>query len=424
MRFWLGFTSLVMVAAVAPSTARAEIPADSLAIIYKTPKDGVDPSSREVDDFGIPADDVRPRQFNRARCACDEAGVPQNVMFEVTWANPSMPPAERSGVPLYAWVGSGCDTTNNIDERNMRCTALDDIGDAIAVDDAERLFVGVGELLTPGTSAMGCSEGLTSVTYGLYTSENAEADLAPAGFVEIDADMKAPPLPTEVTVLAQEGQIELDWTAITSEAGDIDRFYALCATGAGEPAHDMPTHNAEYDTVDSLCGEAPLPAEVAQAVTLKNDAALMDRPMITEADLGDLRYLDKFYVCGQATGGTASEITLGGLQNGVDYMVVLVSADKAGNARAVFVPRLIAPQPVEDFWEDLNEENPEIEGGLCLVEATYGAGGGGINGALRAWRDELRQTAIGSWFVDRYYQLGAPLAAAARESVVARVVLG
>src|SRR5205085_7919413 len=83
----------------------------------------------------------------------------------------------------------------------------------------------------------------------------------------------------------------------------------------------------------------------------------------------------------------------------------------------------VAPKSVTDFWEDANAENPDIEGGLCLIESTYGGGDGGLNGPLRAWRDELSQTSIGRWFVAKYYAWGAPLAAAAQENIVARVVL-
>ncbi len=419
MRTWLVLSSALV--AVLASRAGADVPADSIKLVLKTPMTLDDAGSTTATRFGAPGPDVKPRQFNKARCKCDEAGFTQNVMFEATWAMGTAP-ADSAGTQIFAWAGSDCANAMDRTTREMRCTRLDGIPDAVTIAQTENMFVGVGELLTPGTNADAnpCSEDLSSVTYGLYTSTDSEATITKVVEEAIDVDMKAPPVPTTLTVKGQEGQLSLEWEALASQAGDIQYFQALCSTGAGGFAHDEATHEAQYDTEDSICGAA-LSTTIAAAV-IANDDVQTGRP-IAAADLGDLAFLDSLYVCGQATGGTTSSITLEGLTNGEEYIVVLVSVDKAGNPAAVFVPRTISPQPVTDFWEDLNGEDPDIEGGLCLIESAYGGGRGGLMGALRAWRDELRQTVAGRWLVERYYAWGAPLAAAARESVIARVVL-
>ncbi|HUQ07764.1 MAG TPA: MXAN_2562 family outer membrane beta-barrel protein [Kofleriaceae bacterium] len=422
MRIGLASLSFALVAAATAGTGRADVPADSIKLTLRTPESVDVADSTDPEDYIQPTDVQKPREFNFARCVCDEGADTFNVQYEAAWANGA--PMNSAGTQLFAWAGSSCATAASRGEREMTCSRLTGIADAVALDNAERLFVPVGELLTPGTNNTTCKEDLTQVTYGLYTSTDGEGTITKVVEEKIDVDMKAPPVPTELTVHGQEGQISLNWEALSSEAGDIQYFQALCAVAdTGEAAHTKATHDAQYDTPYTLCG-ASLAQEIEAATYSEGNEAEQTGRDITEAELGDLALLDSAFICGQSGGSNSTGVTLEDLEDGVEYMVVLVSVDKAGNAKAVYVPKTVAPAPVTDFWEDLNGDEPGIDGGLCLVESTYGGGGGGLNGALRAWRDELRQTPIGRWMVDRYYAWGAPLASAARSSVVARVVLG
>ena len=98
----------------------------------------------------------------------------------------------RDGVQLYSWVGTGCDEITNLGEREMRCSSLQGLPDADAIDTTEQIYVGVGELLTPGSNAADCSDGFTGATYGIYTSPDNEANIDPIGVYSIEADLKAP----------------------------------------------------------------------------------------------------------------------------------------------------------------------------------------------------------------------------------------
>ncbi len=416
MRSWL-VVSWFAIAAVATGRAGADVPADSIKLTLKTPTapEFAD-EDEDISKFGAPTDDVKARQFNTARCVCDEAGSTQNVLFNAAWATRPTPPSGQ----LFAWVGTGCQAAATVEARLMECSSLAGIEDPLAIDDGENKFERVGGLLTPGTNNAGCKEEVKAVTYGLYTSTGG-VTLTKVVEMLINVDMNPPPVPTTVTVSAQEGQIALNWDTITSDAGDIQYFQALCSLRDGSEVHVDPTHDAQYDTANGLCGVNQ--ALTIAALTIENDMEVIGDP-IAPTDLSSgMAALDGSFICGEALGSTASRIELENLTNGNQYIVILVSVDKAGNPSAVYVPRTISPQPVTDFWEDVNEDEPGLEGGLCLVESAYGSGGTGIYGALRAWRDELQQSELGRWFVARYYAWGAPVAAASRASIIVRAAV-
>ena len=419
MRFWLGLTSLAIVVAATPSVARAELGGGKLRIEIKIPSDpDENAASMDEADYITPTEEDRLRYFNLARCTCDNRGSDQLYHARVSWE--TRPTSSVSG-QLYLWTGTGCAAITDPQLRPQSCSELTSINDVNDVDLVVKRFEHIEDLLSPGTNSDGCDPNVTAVSFGVFSSTDGGNMLTEEGLYTIDTiDMRAPAVPTTVTASPEEGQITLSFARPTSNVEDYRYFQALCAVADGSPAHETRTHAPQYDTTERVC---MVPVGQLEAATLENDEEIIG-DVVTAASLpAGLAQLEEAFICGQAA-DSATEITLGGLSNGVAYVVVLVAMDRAGNYTARFVPKTITPQPVTDFWEDLNEENPEIEGGLCLVESTYGAGGGGVNGALRAWRDELRQTAIGSWLVDRYYAWGAPLAAAAQESVVARVVLG
>ncbi len=419
MRVWPVVSSLAVLASAAPSVAHAELGGGTLAVELKTPSDpAADAGSTDEGDFIVPTEDARLRYFNLARCVCDDTVADQNYHLRVSWA--TQPAESVAGTQIFVYAGSGCEAVTNPADRDARCTQLEPIPDAADVRLVVKRFESVRTLLTPAATSTACDPNVTATALGFYTSSDGGTTLTPETVVEVSpVDMRAPAVPDRVTVSAQEGQITLGWSRISSGTEDYAYFQALCAVG-GAPAHDEPTHATRFDTVASVCGAGVAELEGA---TVTNPEDVTGTPVTFASLPAALARLDATFVCGQATGGSATSVTLGGLANGVEYTVVLVAMDKAGNYSARYVPTTITPQPVTDFWEDLNEENPDVEGGLCLVEATLGGGGGALLGALRAWRDELATSAAGRWLVARYYAWGAPLAELARESVVARVVL-
>lgn len=417
MRVWLA-SSIVLIAAAATPARATDLPADSVEVVVETPIDPENAASDSPDDYRFTEVDPE-RQFNLARCVCSESPTlpEQRIEINIKWADSE--PAGIAGETVEIWAGTDCATADTA-VRDAKCSMLLSIPDAVAITQEIEEIQEIGGLMTPGTNNETCRTGLETVTLGAYNSDGTTLTKITEQAVALDMD--PPPLPTVVDVAAQEGQITLSWDAIASDASDLEYFQALCAV-AGVEAHDNPTDGARYDTTNSLCGATAEPElgvlEIGNADEVTGTAvALTDLPE-------GMRYLRESFICGESTGSTSQSVTLSGLANGVEYQVILVSVDPAGNPSAAFVPRTLTPQPVTDFWEDVNEDNPELEGGLCLIEATFGAGGGGggLYGALRSWRDGLSSSAAGRWAVARYYEWGAPLARAAEASIVVRVVV-
>jgi hypothetical protein len=421
MRFWLGLGSLASLAiltAAAPSVARAELGGGKLRIEVKIPSDpDENAGSTSESDYRDPAtEDDRTRYFNKARCTCDAEVEDQLYHLRISWETQ---PTESVSGQLFLWTGTGCAAITDPQLRPNTCTELEVINDVNDVDTVVKRFEYSSELLSPGTNTEGCVDTVVSTAIGVFSSPDGNSLTEEAIYPVMPVDMKPPPVPEEVTVSGEEGQIELSWDRIDSGAEDYAYFQALCSAG-GMAAHETRTDAPQFDTTASICED---PIDQFDELAIKNAMEVVGDPVTYGTLPAGLAQLEEAFICGQATGNSTS-ITLNGLANGVAYTVVLVAMDKAGNYTAGFVPMTVTPEEVTDFWEDLNGDQPDIEGGLCLVEATYGGGDGGLNGALRAWRDDLRQSAIGSWMVDRYYAWGAPLAAAARSSIVARVALG
>lgn len=418
MRSWLGLSTLVTVALAAPPVARAELGNGTLKVDIEIPKDPeVTVSSDQESDYIKAATvDDSTRYFNYARCTCDKAGTDQLYQARISWETVPMPTVTNQ---LFIWTGVDCAMIADPAQRPATCTELEGINSAADVVTVIDHFEHVGELVAPGDNTMGCPASVVKAEFGVFTSETGSSLTEEAVYEVTPVDMKPPEVPASVEASAEEGQIVLTWPRIDSGVEDYEFFQALCSVEGGALAHDEPTHDPGFDTVKHICN---ISLEPLEALTLSNDTDVVGDPVDFATLPTPLRDLKDTYICGQAN-GSATSITLSGLQNNVSYNVVLLAMDKAGNYTARYLPKTVTPQPVTDFWEDANQENPDIEGGLCLIESTYGAGGGGINGALRAWRDDISKTALGRWFVAKYYAWGAPFAAAARENVVARVVL-
>ncbi len=421
MRFWLVASLVVPIAVAAPSAARAELGGGKPKIEIKIPADPEnDSASRITTDYVTPAtEEASKRYFNMARCLCDDSGDDQLYLAQFSWE--TRPTMTVSG-QLQLYTGVGCHEVP-VDERDERCTPLDPIQDVNDLDRTVPRFENVSELLSPSATDVGCDESVTESALNVYTAASGGGGaLTLEASVTVPLDLDAPDVPVLVGATAEEGQITLTWDDITSNAADYEYFQALCAHADGRVAHLAPTlTTTRYDTTQKVCGT---PIGQLEALTIK-EGSTVDNTAIELANLpAELAQLDKKYLCGESS-GSAESITLGDLDNLTPYMVVLVAVDKSGNYTARFLPRTVSPKPVTDFWEDVNEDNKDLEGGLCLIESTFGggAGGGGIYGALRAWRDELATTAVGRWMVERYYGWGAPLAAAAQQSLAVRVVL-
>lgn len=413
MRLWSVSFSLALAGVALPTLATAEVGGGTIEVELKIPDNFTDDEDSDVasndeTDYRAPSsDEERYRYFNRARCLCDKAGVTQQFLAQVTWA--TQPTSPSGQLPVY--TGSMC---TDLELREVNCKLVGDAIDAAVIDETVYRFERVGDLLSPSNDD--CSASVTQATYGIYSTTTGN-DLTEETTASFGIDLLAPEVPTTVDVVALENAIRVEWDELSAPE-DYAYFQALCANLDGTAVHDEPTDSAQYDAVSNICGEA---VETMQPFTVANAD---DLPAVDGTPPAGLLTLDDAYVCGEVASGSATSIEISGLENDVPYWVVVVAVDKYGNYTARYVPSVVTPKPVTDFWEYLNDEDPEVSGGFCLLESTFGAGGGSLYPPLRAWRDQLGQSAIGRWWVDRYYRWGAPVAAAARDSLWVRIGVG
>ena len=318
--------------------------------------------------FVAPTPTYLAEYFNLARCTCDKSGQAQSYQVRYTWATaPTMPVSK----PLEIWVGSGCDNADP-DVVNANCNKLDAITDPDALAQTVDRVYSVGELLYP-KEASTCTPAERSAEHWAVTeTSDAIWDADNKEKLGVTADLLAPPVPTTLTLKPLESGLKLEWEALTDRADDIAYYQALCAKADGTKAHSSTSLSAQYQTTRTLCSGTTDPD--LPAATIAGDGG---GPMGTLPTA--LAQLTPAYLCGEVSGAQARSISLTDLENGQGYWVVLVTVDKAGNVAGVHVDRPIVPQQVIDFWEELNGEDPYIQGGLCIASVD---GRGDLGGAL------------------------------------------
>lgn len=323
-------------------------------------------SDSDLTTFTAPTEARLKRYFNSARCACDKGSVMQPYRVRYTWE--TMPTSAVSQ-PMEIWVGRGCESTNP-DTTRANCEKLTAIADPDAINQTVERDYEVGTLIDPKTDLCTPAE-ITAEHWAVTETADAVWDTENRTQLAIAADLNPPPVPTTLTVKPRENGIALGWTALTDRADDIQYFQALCAKTDGEKAHDGPTSDARYQTVRTLCGANTDPG--LPAATLTNDPTPPVGTLPTA-----LSQLDGAFVCGEASGGTTSSITLGDLDNDTAYWVVLLAVDFAGNVAGVHIDRPITPRKVTDFWEEINNEDGNVAGGFCVAQVGTSNGLGSL----------------------------------------------
>lgn len=327
------------------------------------------PPESGTGDFTDPNPDYLKRYFNFARCKCDTDTMTKEYQIEYTWVAPAPSPLPTQD--LIPWSGEGCNA-EMVSTRTSQCTQHE-LFSPTSIGTVKRVDYNARALMShPADTMEPCPGEVRSVQHWLVTQNGEAWDAMPQFHLaaEITADMKAPPLPTTLTLTPRESGIVLEWEAL-SDTTDVKYFQALCTKADGSRAHDSATSPAQYETPTSMCGAAYTYALANATLTNPGPEPTADLP-------APLAALDPTYVCGEAS-GTARSITLDGLDNGTAYRVVLVAVDNSRNLAAIGIDQPITPQQVIDFWEELNNENPSLQGGLCIASVD---GRGDLGSAL------------------------------------------
>lgn len=370
--------------------------------------------------------------FNFANCQCalesePPAGdEPRPGYFQIEL---SLSDSAQSFVSEEATlaVGFRCDDD---DEEQQDCVDVEIIGDVIdELRGAPTYNVGAHELMFPNDTACGQTDGKPNV-YVMFDTEN-DGVIDDQASQPYDYDAEPPPLPRNARASGGEGAINVRWDELDTEQNEVDNFQVLCARADGSPAFAEPKDAALFDTPAQLCGATnPDNLFPGEGNTPEPDAGPGDSPdagtgvdagVAAAADLPEwMASMNPDYVCGTGS-PTAQNIRIDGLENGQVYRVALVAVDDARNVVGVDLGE-VTPQSVTDFWEDYHNQGGGADGGICLVNSTFG-GGSGMSQALRDFRDHTLATfALGRMGIEAYYAHVAPLGVHVEDSMALRVV--
>jgi hypothetical protein len=360
-----------------------------------------------------PSDGEQVRRFlNNAHCTCSEASPDTETFgYEITLS-------ATTGLtrPVDIYVGTSCEDPAKITELCRKVGSIPRIDDIR--NSTTRVRIPLHQAVNVNTPGP-CNTSIASVTVWLMvdTDGNSTYDhwvttAVPKPYEEASVkgiDTLPPTLPSP-RASGSEGSIEISWDMPT-DSSDLFYFQALCANLDDSPVEGVTVPDPKYQRVSEVCSAsdatelagAPGPAD-GQPVDL------VPAPFAA---------LDSNFLCGQSEMG-ATSVTIDGLEDGTPYKVAVVAVDNYGNYSGAYFTTTVTPQPVTDFWEDLNSRDSAVEGG-CLLSTTYGDGNP-LTRTLRAFRDDtLASSALGRWLTDAYY---ATLGKLAVESLPARIAVG
>jgi hypothetical protein len=366
--------------------------------------------------------------FNFAHCQCGlEMKPPGIFQVELSLDDPDY---QFASDDARLEVGKNC-ADEEPDQRD--CEVIQTIPDVIDdLRNAPNFDVNAHAFMFPNTDACDQLDGISNV-YILFDAEN-DNQFEDDVLAKYDFDAEPPPLPPEIRATGGENAINIRWDPLESQQSEVHGFQVLCGKIDDTVAFESPKGAPEYDTPFLLCGSTEpvnlFPDEDSPGVDAgpdeapdagaSPDAGAPDAGTVGAAALPDwMANLDDRYICGTGS-ATATSIRINGLENGQAYRVALVSVDDARNVAGKDLG-VVTPQAVTDFWEDYHGQGGSADGGICLVNTTFGDDSA-MTQALRDFRDRtLATSAAGRMLIDAYYAFVAPLGVHADSSAAIRV---
>jgi hypothetical protein len=355
------------------------------------------------------------RLLNAAHCTCTkENDTTETVGYFITL---SADTPTLAGRPVDVYVGTGCDNqTDPIDTICQKVDSIPSIRDLIP--NGRNIRVPLYQAVN--VKDTGPCKSISSVTVWLMvdTDANGKHDhwvttTIPKPFDEASlkgVDTVSPSLPSNIQATGSEDAIDISWE-LPSDASDLFYVQAFCADLDDNPVAGVAVPDQKYQRVGDVC-------EATAMFTVTPTQGPADGMPLTEAPPA-FTSLDPAYLCGQSEMGETS-LTIDKLTNGTHYKVALVAVDNYGNFTATYFTTTVTPQPVTDFWEDLQTRDDRVDGG-CLLSTTYGDGNP-LTRTLREFRDNtLGRSAFGRWLSGAYYATLGKLAVA---SLPARIIVG
>jgi hypothetical protein len=310
-------------------------------------------------------------QLNLPHCQCAKAGAGfQTSLFyelELSATTATSPPGE-------VWVGTECD---NDEVRDMKCRqlvdqAIDDI-DTLAVD-PRTIEIPLFDVINGFENTAACQEregpGFAWVLvdadgdneYDYTTNKSVGTEV----FTDVTGvDTQPPPLVESADANSGENSLIVSWDIPEGRSSDLFAYQAFCIDDTGSAIYeDAP--DPLYQTTNTVCG---IPQEFELTVIdLPTNAEETDITEVPEA----FRTLDPAYLCATQESGTATSISIPGLENGRKYTIAVAAIDYYGNVTGMYFDRTVTPKSVTDLWEDINDNGGKVEGGFCSTGDSTG----------------------------------------------------
>ena len=385
------------------------------------------------------------RSFNNARCTCAELGADFaegtdysriQVKLEGSY---TLTPDTRSNANLD--VGSDCINADQ-DTRDANCENVLEISDIVAARGGTFEVPLHSFMFSEGQCQATTDSSRIWITFDDNTDGVPDEIYFTSDVVEIDAE--PPPRAVDPSAEPGENAVVLSWTNPESRGTDIEHYQVLCVENNSESPVFSSPDEAEYEHTLQLCN-------VTGSISFSNladssagnkdslsylggaDGGMADAGPdsgMSDAgpDAGDgeagipevLSELNPLFICG-STNGTAEELRIDGLENGVSYHFLLMAIDDVGNFNSEYLGPA-TPVPVIDFWEDYRRSGGDAEGGICLITSTFGDDHW-FTQTLRDFRDRtLAQFGLGRALIDFYYEYVAGLGIYAERSLAVKVV--
>lgn len=288
-----------------------------------------------------------PEYFNRVQCECESDF---EVRFQLA---EGADPATYNGEQVDIYLGAMCDDPERQPDCLLTDKALPDYGDLNLPNDQQ---YSVRDLITLRTRE--CGEGNQEGSQNIWALVDVEGDGAyeSTSTLPVDYDVAAPALPDDITTRGGEEAILIDFNVPDSN-DDLFTYQVLCAKvdDPGKAVKDE-APGAQYDRAEDVVGcnsDFQIPMTDVD-------------PVVVPADL---IAANPAFICGEGESSSDS-IRVEGLENDVEYHVVLMAIDAQRNAQGIYLG-IAAPRPAVDFWEIYKRNGGKAEGG-CNSGGTAG----------------------------------------------------
>jgi hypothetical protein len=298
--------------------------------------------------------------FNSARCNC---GSIVHFVVETTATSTLSTLTNNSDADgdarLYLSQSNQC--TSDPTDSTYDCQKIDEIDDLSSLIKTgywTSTEISVTTLFG-GSTADDCALLETQYIWlWIDTASDGSADLTgdSAPSLSLRLDGKVPAAPTDLSVQGGKEALILSWTAsstYSASSSDLAGYLVFCERSTGSVVFSTSPYDSQFVSPETLSVKALCPNEDTLASSSSSYFAT------TFANL------DVSYLCSGLIGADQTSYRQKGLENDVEYTLVLVAVDKDGNLSAPTDPITGTPVLTVDFYNEYVNEGGQPAGGYC-----------------------------------------------------------